>query len=354
MREPVEKFLAGTSIEELITHYGEPILSAIHAAESLNGSTKYNWNEILQISYKKEQLARQLEPRVEQLYAGEDVDFSDLDFDEVQESTDGIKKASEVEALEIPLTPSGFEPIDNVVGGIPQAGLETLLAYTSNGKTTYVLKRADTFLSHHKDKNALIISTEMLEEENKMRLEEIDAKNLDRIYLQMYLGGVKGLSRIIDQVPNLGFVVIDMIDDLIQGEVSEPAMSEVYQTLSGLSRKFRVPILASALPHRAQNKVLRPHNFRWSSMAEGRAYMVTTLYNPMKSTVGGSTEDPLLPRRPNIAWLCVWKVRGGIRVQKYKDITQVAIPMYWHPEKGFANKFLPSPTVFSLEDDKDN
>ena len=350
--EMVEKFNKGSTVEELISSHGELALSAIHAAQSLNGSVNYNWNEILQLSVKKDELIQQLEWKVKDLRDGKDVDFADLDL-EMHPDT-GIQCAANVEAMEIPLMKSGFAPIDEVIGGIPMAGIESVLAYTSTGKTTYALGRVDAFLSQHKDRNALVLSTEMLEEENKMRLIEIGAKNIDRIYLYNYQNGVRGIVPLAKQVKNLGFLVVDMLDDVVTGEVSEPKMSEVWQTLSKASRELRIPILVTALPHRAQNKVLRPHNFRWSSMAEGRSYMITSIYNPMKNTVNGVVGvDPLLPRQPGIAWICVWKVRGGGRVEKYSDMTQLAIPVEWRPDLGFRNKITKKCSVFSLEDDKD-
>ena len=353
--EMVEKFNKGSTVEELISSHGELALSAIHAAQSLNGSVNYNWNEILQLSVKKDELIQQLEWKVKNLRDGKDVDFADLDLEIVPDDAK-LKRASDVIAIKIPLIKSGCEPIDKVIGGIPGAGLIVFLSHTATGKTTFIGEFADWFLSEHPDKTAIIFSTEMLEEEMKMRLEETGVKNFDRLYLYNYEEGkgVRGLKSLIENAgDDLGLVVVDMIDDLIVGTVDEPKMAEIYQVLAGISRKKRIPILATALPHTTQNKVLRPHNLRWTRMAEGRSYMVISLFNPMKCSVAGTSDDPILPRHPGIAWLCIWKVRGGIRTEEYKDTPQIAIPIKWRPDLGFYNKFLSRPSVFHLTNDKD-
>lgn len=349
------------SPEHLIKLFGVDVINAAHQrANELNGlAEKTDWNEVLRNSYESWTLADRFDDYSRRLRRGDQVDLEEIrPYLDNNRPKGKIISAQDVEAKEVPLIKSGYAPVDYYIGGYPETGLLTIIGYAKTGKTTLLLKLSDHFLNAHPDKTSLYITTEMTDREVKMRSNEIGASNnYDRLNIVEHYGSINSIYSYAQQVSNLGIIFVDLLDDLIDGEVSEPKMSYLYQTLPQIAREFRIPLVATGQPHGGAGKTLRPNTARWSRMAEGKSYQMWTLYNPSKSYARSQDDDFRFPMLKGCAWILAWLCRGGARpnIQDEKmrrqviDLFPFAFPVSWSGENGWGDKIKPNYLPISLE-----
>lgn len=364
-QEVIKDIKDGATKEELIKRHKIGKINAAHnRANDLNGlGDNVDWLDILEHSSEQWSRAEYFEQSANQLKQGNDPDYAPLRkiLDDSTGKTE-IVTASDVIPSHVPLILSGYKPIDYYLGGYPEAGLLTILGHTGNGKTSLILSLNDHFLKQYPKKHSLFVTTEMFDSELLMRAHEVGAVNcLDRFHIvEEFTRNVNSVWNKAENVKDLGIIFVDILDDLITGEVSEPKMSNVYQTLAPLARKFRVPVVATAQPHGGAGKTLRPDNARWSRMAEARSYQFWTIYNPKNSYAKAQESDVRLEKLSGAAWILIWKCRGGARptmdnpklVETCKDRFPFAIPVPFHNEKGWGDSVKPSYAPISLNQDQ--
>ena len=328
--------------ERLIKQFDfDSVQGALSAAESVNGLGKIvDWSALLKESAIEYTVGTQMENLGKRLKRGEKVDLSFLEpylhsNGKVDEHVTCLEDISEVSE---PYIPSGYKPVDFYFGGLPQAGLLTIIGYAKTGKTSLIITLIKHFMEKHPEKHVLMISTEATKPEIKRRGVELGITDFARFHAIEHAFDVTTIKKFAEQVDNLGLLVVDILDDLVDGEVSEPKMSLVYQTLAVTSRELEVPLIAMAQPHGGAGKTLRPNNARWSRMAEARSYAVWTLYNPSVGYATKTDTDIDLPDRPGCAWILFWMSRGGFRVKKYAEIAPFAVAIPWTPEHGWENR----------------
>ena len=351
-----------TTPEGLIKKFGLTAINSAHQrANDLNGlGETTDWNDVLENSYYQWQESDLHDLYAKQRRRGEEVDYAPLrDIMDRANRGNRLVRASDVEPGDIDLQPCGFHPFDRWLGGVANHGSNLFLGYPKSGKTQLAIRLSGRMLFTHQDTNGLYVTTEMIDRQLKQRAVDMgEAEYLDRLYIVEHEKGVDEIYNLADRVDNLGFIVVDLVDDLALGEVTEPRMSHIHQTLAKIGRKFRVPVLAFGQPTTA-GRTIRPHMARWSrTMAAARASMVFSIYNPEKPYTSKGEKDLTgrLPRKRDTAWIFSWICRGkltplwGDEVQKEELEKRYpsAIPVYctskdwWNGNVNLKVKFPPS------------
>lgn len=339
LAEPYNKIIQavreGKSAPELLMQeFGVATINETYMlANEMNGlAEKTDWNSVLEHSYTQYQNAELFDGYARKLRRGEDIDNNELrKILDQNGNKSKLKPATEVEAKIVSVMPTGFKPFDLWLGGLASRGSNLFLGYPKSGKTMLACRLAGRMLDQHKDKNCLYLTTEMTEGEIKYRFQSLgEDKNMDRLYIVEYAGDVDGIYYIAEQIENL-FIVVDLIDDLPKGEVSEPKMAHVHSTLAQIGRKFGC-LMAFGQPTTSGGvgQTIRPQNARWSkTMASAKASMVFSIYNPAKPFAPKGEKD-LRPvcRRSDVAWIYNWisRVQIAPMMEGEKDTLEMLHP----------------------------
>lgn len=333
-------------IEEIIEQVGlSPVQASLDAVKSLNGLSKSNWISILENTYTLYQAGEKFERISKKLKKGEDIDWSIIS-NEMKRAQDGLSEnlvpMSRVTAKEMPFISCGWKPIDEHLGGIPESGMIVVAGLPGIGKSSLSARLAVEFAKKYPEKKIAIFSFEMILEELKMRFNEIE-KIPEKIQERILLcEKVFSASEVISTAASSlevgkGMVIADFADYMVQGEVTEAKMAEIYMTLSVGAKRLKIPIFLVAQLNRQGGALPKPNDIRYTGMAENLSYMIWMLYNPAtswKNTPDDKSAEAL-PILDKVAYIVVWKVRGGFRQHLDDWPGAIAIPFTgkkgWHP-----------------------
>jgi hypothetical protein len=317
--------------EELIQKIGwEPIQVAQNAEKAVNGTGNLNWVQILETSYRLYCSGQQLEKYGKKMQQGQEPDIIKLKtiFNQFNTGKSNRMPLSRITGDEIPFIETGWQVIDDHLGGLPIVGLIVVAGNPGVGKTTWMTKLATSFAKRHENKKVGVYSLEMLSTEIARRFREIDKltpEQEDRIEINDRPLIASEVIADAAQIENLGLVIVDFADYMVRGEISESSMGEIYRTLAIGSKELECPIvLLSQLNRNYSGGIPRPNHIRYTSLAEILAWMILMLYNPSNDFYEEKDKDKdVLPVNENAAYIIAWKVRGGFR--KHPDDSPGAI-----------------------------
>lgn len=342
--EVIKLYKSGTvGPEELSELCGFSVVSTLlEAASTVNGTlSKIDFIKKLESSCNNYASGDELEKLGKKLKRGEHVDLSKLNTiaAKAQTGTTNLVPASKVVPREMPFIKCGYKPIDEHLGGIALAGVTLIGAYVKVGKTSLAIRIQKDFLAHYPDKKVAFFSLEMLNEEIRMRGDEIDKWTEDELDRWILCDEPNSAEQVINKaaaIEDLGLVVIDFADMMIQGEGTEPQYTMLYKTLALGAKSLRVPIILLAqFSGSYSGGVPKPYHFRWSRLAEALASTVITLWNPDKDQFAHD-ETMLQPVEGN-AYICCHMVRGGFRIHQEDNPGAILVPfkgsLGWHKTK---------------------
>lgn len=352
--EAVKLWQDGKDIEEIFEAIGpNPIQGALHAQENINGlGDIIDFPKLLQKSFTGYQAGIKLEKLAQKLQSGEQVDLSKIKsiLNDLNDSKTDLTPLIELEGIETPFKKSGWKPIDDHLGGLPEIGLVTVGGNPGVGKTTFAAKLVAEYLIEHKDENAGIFSLEMMKNEIAMRIREVKGytrpekledmpegmKDFEsRFFISELVLSPEDVINKSATLDNLGLIVIDFADYMIQGEVTESAMAHIYRTLAIGAKELRCTIvLLAQLNRNYTGGVPRPYHIRYTSLAEALSYMILMLYNPTKDYFSEDSEQ-LLPIARNKSYIVAWKMRGGFRLHKEDNPGAICVP--FRGDRGWGN-----------------
>lgn len=205
--------------------------------------------------------------------------------------------------------------------------------------TTFAIKLGKSFLREHKDKQVYFATLEMMADEWKGRYNTIDndpATENDICTRFLVNAKPMTLPEIIDEaatIDNLGMVLIDFVDLLVQDDASEVEMSTIYKKSMMAAKNLRCSIvLLSQFSRTYTGGIPRPSNLRYTGLAEALGYCVFTLWNPAGDFHAERDEDKL-PVVEGCAYIIAWKMRGGFRA--HLDDSPGAILVPWTGKNGW-------------------
>jgi len=337
--------------EELVEMIGiSAVQVAMHQAGAINGLGDIaDWVKLVENSCIQYQIADQLEKISRKMREGEPVNVARLksllrDMDDGKTGTMFIK---DIEPKETPYILTGWEALDDHLGGIPETGLLVVAGNPGVGKTTFAAKLAGKFINKHKDKKGFIYSLEMLKEEITMRITEVWGYKKDPEWLKQQSPekletlhdfesrfavndlrlGPEEIIADASRFENVGLILVDFADLMIKGEVNESAMANIYRELAmGAKELHCCIVLLSQLNRSYQGGIPRPYHIRYTSMAEALGHGIWMLYNPSISYFSEESEGDELPVVPHKAYVIPAKMRGGFRIHKEDSPGAIQIP----------------------------
>jgi hypothetical protein len=291
----------GGDITEVMDKVGlSPIQAAQDAARMADG--KIDWIKALEIASNREYLASILERDSKKLRRGEDIDKASLlaTLDDIDGYGNRYTTLDKVDPDNAKWQLTGYKPIDEHMGGIPQAGLTIIAARPGVGKTSLLIELALAGLQLNPDARVLFYSFEMTLRQLTNRLLEIkkvSMKTRSRIIATEEIITVKEVyadaSRIASKEKIL-FIGLDFADLMIDTAVDESTTAMIYRTVANLAKKTKVPVILLAQFNRDVEGIPRVTNIRWSGLAEAVAASILLLHNP-DQIFARTTADDRLP-----------------------------------------------------------
>lgn len=316
----------------------DPYTSALEAAGTAKAiGDDVDWYKLLEDAYLYHEVSNDLESAMKRLRRGMEVDVPALksQIDKLSTGHGSLVRMIDVQEREMNLVPTGYAPIDHHVGGIPEAGLTTVLAPPKTGKTTLVAKIISCFAHRHKTKKVFVVTREMIESHFKKRVMEVDGVLTDddqsRIIMNHDAKSVHIVATLSATISDLGLVVVDFADLLISGTVDPSKMEEIYRVLAMLASDLSVPvILIAQLSRNYGGGLPRPFHARWTGMAEALTWMFIVLYVPWKDN--HSEKEKLFRVNQNKSYIGFWMCRSKTN----KELPGL-IETNWTGEKGWSN-----------------
>lgn len=308
----------GGNVVDVIDTCGlEPVRAAQDAFNHVTSDV--DWLKLLDKAYARDELARVLERQVKRLRNGQDEDASAIIAAIHNKQNYGSRYVTldRIDPQEAVWVKTGFEPLDEHVGGLPGAGLTIVAAPPGVGKTSLMLAIVTGFAKQ--DKKSLVYTFEMTTRQVLYRLMQVqnvssedrskiiaceDILNIDEVYADA--------SRIVEH-EQVEFICMDFADLMISGIEDEQSVAHVYRTSAALAKVTQKPVmLLSQLNREYVRGIPRIHNIRWSGLAEAMAALILLLYNPSQiwADMGMDNRLPIVPGR---GYIIVGKSRFGIK-----------------------------------------
>lgn len=327
-------------MKQLIARDVLAVQNSQNASHSLNGlGSSQDWIVLLREQQIKSEVAQELEKATSILKRGKDIDPMKLrsSIEKLTNNTAAMMRLSDVEDKPMLMIKTGWRSLDAHLGGLPEAGLVTILAPTKMGKTSVLIRIAGSMLKQYPEKDIAIFSIEMTETQFKARWREIwpECKNEDlrRLRIDHLVDSVYDVSAKAASL-EVSMIGIDFADLLITGEVDPSKMEEIYRVLSKLATRLSVPIVLLAQTNDAwKGGVPRPSHIRWSRMAEALSFMLLAVYNPAKDYKAEDSKanmglEHITGKAYVVCWLCRSKTEHDL---------PGAIQVPWNGQTGWAD-----------------
>lgn len=299
----------------------------------------FTYLEACELAARRVWAARRIGPVVTKLERGEDADLARV-IEAVGQLEDGYRQWTTADTIEPEggiYVPSFYSPLDTYVGGLPAAGLTIVAGITGTGKTTFLIELARNTI--RAGKRCAILTLEMTMSQIMYRTMEIDtrlpmkAKKLLHLSDDVYNidEAYASASRLASQ-HDLHFIGIDYADMLVgRAEQSEGTMGRIYNSLSVLAKKLRIPVVLVAQYRRTDGKVPTINDIRYSGRAEQAASLILLLYN--KELVWSRSDrdqEDIIEYAPGMAHIIV----GKARYRGNQPSSMGAIRVHWNDKNG--------------------
>ena len=333
--------------ENVIAKHGYSLYrDSVAASEEVNsGTTPLNWLKLLEQSASRFKSGVDLEKVGRDLQDGKEVDLGRIlqYTSQIELGYRAMTPLSQVEPEKNSLIKTGYAPVDEWFGGIPKAGLTLIAGATGIGKTFIALRIALCMIRKYPKKKVAIFSLEMLMSQLVARYLTMDKKmtlkDRERILASessYTMSEVYAVAARTAATEDLGMIVIDFADLLVEGEQSEAVMGKIYRAASILAKQTKVPVVLVAQLNRENYKggVPKIHHVRYSGMAEMMSSLILLLYNPNMILADFSNKEAstMLPPVQGKGYIIGGKARFG-----FKKGTPGAVQVDWDGGAGWGD-----------------
>jgi hypothetical protein len=121
-----------------------PIKAALEAGRIVDSTNPYDLLEVLNKAYARESLADTLDRESKKLRRGDDADIPKIEvaLEHHINLESRYTPLSEIDPMEGVWVKTGYQPIDEYIGGIPDSNLTIIAAPPGTGKSSLVMKIA--------------------------------------------------------------------------------------------------------------------------------------------------------------------------------------------------------------------
>jgi hypothetical protein len=354
--EIVAMLRKGKTQEDIITKHGFSLIQAANMAANAVQADKekaknkaVDWLNLLEQAASYYKYGQELALMADQLIMGQPIDPGKLIqfVGELDLGHRSLTPLDQVEPERGQWIKTGYQPIDEYVGGIPKAGLVAMAGGTGIGKTTLALrvglemvrlydgkkntakkgkKYADPMykdIPAEKGKVA-IFSLEMLLSQVVARFFDLDGTITKEERSRMLatesaytVGEIYAVAARTAANENLKAIIIDFADMLVEGEQSEAVMGVIYRSLAMLAKTTGIPVILVCQLNRTQYNggIPKINHIRYSGMAEMMSALILLLYNP-SVTVADMQANAILPFFADKGYIIIGKSRFGFKKGK--------------------------------------
>ena len=312
--------------DKLVLSVGIDAITAAQAARDRVKRIPANWVEILGTTAVRHRESRNFDQFSKALASGKDIDISQIlgSLHRIDSGSKQFTNLNSIKPEENCYKLTGFEPFDVCIGGLPKAGLTTLGAPPSCGKTSLAIQLMASEVRQNNTNKAYMFSVEMTMQQVAKRCLEIAQLNKaqrERVFLCDEVVSPAEVSSIAASAKADGatLICVDFAELLLENESSESAMFNVYLTLARAAKKLEIPILLLSQLNRNYSYnggIPKATDLRYSGIGEALSAMVLLLYNPnqlFSQTNTRNQESSSLPVEHGKGYIIAGKVRYGTR-----------------------------------------
>lgn len=304
---------------DIIEAIGPGAYDAAVSAADRSKNLPAKWPSLLETAASRRETGLMFQKYAQRLMDGEEVDLAPIQSSiaRLDRNITQLSPLSSIKAQTNPFILTGYQPIDEHLNGIPEAGLTVAAGRPGVGKTWLMLKIAACFAKKHK-KDVGIFSLEMTSQQFMFRakdLMDLPKAILDRVLICDDVLGVSEISALAARAEGLGLICVDFAELLLEGDSqqTEQTMAYVYRTLAWTAKRLGIPVLLLSQLNRSNSGDLPNLNrLRYTGMAEALAAMVLFLHNP-NAIYDAQGEDQPVILAPGDAGIVAAKSRFGFK-----------------------------------------
>lgn len=276
--------------------------SAEYAGQLVNGTgPEIDWVRSLEEAHANAVSAKTFRRFADKLEKNEDIDWSEVNDAIARNQSLLGETFTTLDRVnhEIPLwMKSGVKFFDYWTGGLPEVGVVNIAGRPKVGKTTLVMGLARKWVKANPNRQVAIFTLEMLSSQFKARFmqlyPDISEEEMKRIHItDMPVNPHQAISAAA-AIPDLGLVILDFADLMVDGEIAEAQMSSLYRTLATGAKKLNACfVLLSQLSRSYSGGIPRPNHVRYTGLAEALVVLNYMLYVPWNDYFELKDQDTL-------------------------------------------------------------
>ena len=323
--EAVKLFKNKADISDLYDKVGlAPVKAALEAGQIVDISNPYDLLELLEKAHARETLANTLDREVNKLRRGDDADILKIEsaIERSVNMENRYTPLNEITPLEGVWVKTGYQPLDDYVGGVPDSNLTIIAAPPGVGKTSLLAKTAIAFAKT--GRKVLFYTLEMTGGQIAKRVIDIEGDTQHEDYKKNIIVSDEILD--VDEIcadaakltalDNYGMIGIDFADLMLTEKEEEGNVAQMYRAMARLAKRSGTPVVLLSQLNRQyaeQGGIPRINNIRWSGLAEAMAALILLIYNPNQIFGTPPSKNQSLVAHPGRAYIIIGKSRFGFK-----------------------------------------
>lgn len=293
---------------------------AVHRLNGLGEYENFDWYKALKEAKRSYDFAKASRKYLDRMERNEEVDMVSMHSQLsalIHNEAFGLTPASMIDYTHYkPFQKSGWDVIDNILGGIPSDGPIVAYGLTGVGKSFWMAKLIISYLIEHPDKRAGIYTLEMSAEHYMFRTSQMypEIKEvLDRLEVS---GSLRKSGDLFGEIQSkkLDIVGVDDMDNLAKSK-DATEYEKNYQVIKDICRFQKIPIIVLGQPNRGakiSGEFLGPYDVAWSGASENSAALQIALQKTNSMDMNDTTFQTF---DENKFYMICYKSRDGWPVQ---------------------------------------
>ena len=323
--EAVKLYKEGNEISVLYDKVGlSPIKAALEAGRMVDSTNPYDLLEVLNKAYARESLADTLDRESKKLRRGDDADIPKIEvaLEHHINLESRYTPLSEIDPLKGTWIKTGYQPIDEYIGGLPDSNLTIIGAPPGTGKTSLLARTAISIAKS--GRKVLFYTLEMTGGQIAQRVIDLEEDEKDADYKKniiicdeiMDVEEVCADAAKLTSIDKYAMIGIDFADLMLTEKEEEGNVAQLYRSITRLAKKSRTPVMLLSQLNRKyaeEGGMPRMHHLRWSGLAEALAALILLIYNPNQIFGSPPSKNQILQAHPGRGYVIEAKSRFGFK-----------------------------------------